>query len=124
MREWPNVADGALSAGFSSFDSDSLAAAAEGVLLRPGSRPIAGGAVDSRRVEPGNAFFALPGERTDGHRFVVEARRAGAGAIVVQRAPSDDELSAIGDVAVVRVDETLLALRRVARVWRDRFNPL
>ena len=33
-----------------------------------------GGAVDSRIVEAGNAFFALKGERTDGHVFTIEAR--------------------------------------------------
>ena len=53
-----------------------------------GARPIRGGAVDSRRVEPGNAFFALPGERTDGQRFLGEAvarGRGGAGAVVTRR---------------------------------------
>jgi len=121
MREWPNVADGAISAGFPSFDSDSLAAAAEGVLLHPGTRPISGGAVDSRLVEPGNVFFALPGERTDGHRFVVDAARAGAGAIVVEQVPTSEVLAALGDVAVVKVEDTLLALRCAAAAWRDRF---
>ena len=48
-------------------------AATGGTLVRRGDRPIRGGAVDSRLVEPGNLFVALPGERTDGHRFL--ARR-------------------------------------------------
>src|SRR5215203_4519272 len=95
MREWPDVADRAPSAETTSFDSESLAAAVGGVLLRVGTREIRGGAVDSRSVEPGNAFFALGGERTDGHHFVVDAAKAGAAALVVQRAPSTEELVAI-----------------------------
>ena len=33
---------------------------------------------DSRRVAPGCAFFALPGVKTDGNRFVAEALARGA----------------------------------------------
>jgi len=36
-------------------------------------RPISGLAMDSRRVVPGNLFFALPGLRADGAAFVDEA---------------------------------------------------
>jgi UDP-N-acetylmuramoyl-tripeptide--D-alanyl-D-alanine ligase len=126
MREWPAVADRALSAD-PSFDSESLAAAVGGAVLRGGTRQIRGGAVDSRHVEPGNAFFALPGERTDGHRFVVAAARAGAAALVVARAPSDADmatLDGLGGVAVIVVDDTLVALRAAASAWRSRFTPL
>src|SRR4051812_25752857 len=117
MRELPNVADGAISAN-PAFDSASLSAAVGGALLRPGSRPIRGGAVDSRTVLEGNAFFALAGERTNGHRFVADAVRRGAAALVVSE---EIDASALGDVCVVRVDDTLLALRRAASAWRDRF---
>lgn len=41
-------------------------------------------AYDSRRVGPGGLFFAVPGEHTDGHRFVPDAVAAGADAVVVQ----------------------------------------
>ena len=40
---------------------------------------------DSRRVRPGEAFFAFPGERVDGHAFVPDALAAGAAAIVSER---------------------------------------
>ncbi len=43
-----------------------------------------GAAIDSRRVGGGELFFALPGERTDGHRFVADALAAGAAAAVVE----------------------------------------
>lgn len=127
MREWPAVADRALSANSPYFDPESLTAAVEGRLLRAGDLPIRGGAVDSRLVERGNAFFALPGERTDGHRFVVDAARRGAAALVVTRAPVDGELAEIarlGEATVVLVDDPGVALRRAAAAWRNRFTPL
>jgi len=48
---------------------------------------FSGVAVDSRRVEPGNLFVALPGARVDGHDFVAEAARRGAAAALVARVP-------------------------------------
>jgi UDP-N-acetylmuramoyl-L-alanyl-D-glutamate--2,6-diaminopimelate ligase len=45
--------------------------------------PIAGIAVDSRQVEPGYLFAALPGVNTDGARFIADALRRGAAAILV-----------------------------------------
>ena len=46
-------------------------------------------AIDSREVTPGALFFALPGERTDGHRFVGAAFERGASAAVVEREPGE-----------------------------------
>jgi len=51
------------------------------------NRPISGLAIDSRRVVPGNVFFALPGRRTDGNRFIDEAVSRGAVAIVAAVLP-------------------------------------
>lgn len=42
-------------------------------------------AYDSRRVEKGCVFFAISGEKTDGHLFIAEAKRRGAVAIVSER---------------------------------------
>ena len=41
--------------------------------------------VDSRSVEPGSIFVALPGARTDGHLYVDEAFKQGAKLAVVER---------------------------------------
>jgi UDP-N-acetylmuramoyl-L-alanyl-D-glutamate--2,6-diaminopimelate ligase len=41
---------------------------------------------DSRAVRPGAVFFAVPGTRADGHDFAAEAVRAGAVAVVAERA--------------------------------------
>ena len=40
---------------------------------------------DSRKLRPGEVFFAFPGERVDGHSFVPRALRSGAAAVVSER---------------------------------------
>lgn len=46
---------------------------------------ITGLAYSSKKVEPGNIFFALKGQRTDGHDFLPEAVERGAAVIVSER---------------------------------------
>jgi UDP-N-acetylmuramoyl-L-alanyl-D-glutamate--2,6-diaminopimelate ligase len=46
---------------------------------------VTGLAYDSRAVQPGYAFFCVPGERADGHAFAPAAVAAGATALVVER---------------------------------------
>jgi len=59
-----------------------------------GGPPAAFGGVcvDSRGVEPGDLFVAVPGTHFDGHDFVSEAAAAGARAAVVERTVDDAEL--------------------------------
>lgn len=51
------------------------------------SRPISGLAIDSRRVVPGNVYFALPGLRTDGALYIDEAVSRGAVAVIAAVMP-------------------------------------
>jgi UDP-N-acetylmuramoyl-tripeptide--D-alanyl-D-alanine ligase len=95
-----------------------------GRVIRHSARPIRGGAVDSRLVRPGELFAALPGERTDGHRFLAQAAAAGAAALLVSRPPSPEQLEAVGDVTIVIVPDVLVGLGAVATGWRSRFDPL
>ena len=108
--------------------ADDLVAATGGRLLRRSDRPIRGGAVDSRRVMPGNLFVALSGERTDGHRFLGAAAEAGAAAVLVTQDPRTASdlagLESLGDTTVVLVGDALRALHAVAAAWRTRFSPL
>jgi UDP-N-acetylmuramoyl-L-alanyl-D-glutamate--2,6-diaminopimelate ligase len=56
------------------------------VLEAPPTDPeVTGLCYDSRRLKPGDCFVAIPGTRTDGHRYVETALRDGAVAAVVQR---------------------------------------
>ena len=125
MREWRlTVTDATRSRvpppGALGFDPPGLAAATGGRLLRRGPRAIRGGAVDSRRVEPGMAFFALPGEHTDGHAFLEEAAARGAAALVVTRPPHEARLERLGEVTVLVVRDALAALPDRHRRLPDR----
>ena len=51
---------------------------------------VAGLAVDSRAVKPGDVFFALAGVKTDGARFIDSAIASGAVAVVADRRPQND----------------------------------
>jgi len=67
---------------------------------------------DARRAEAGNLFCALPGERSDGHDFLHQARENGAEAALVSR-PVDDALPQ------VVVDNVREAMGRIAAAWRE-----
>ncbi len=98
---------------------DDLLAATGGRLLRSTTvTSFSTAAVDSRHVIPGACFVALPGERTDGHRFVAEAARNGAAVAIVERSV---DLPPELDVALVQVAEPLVALQELAAWWRARF---
>jgi UDP-N-acetylmuramoyl-tripeptide--D-alanyl-D-alanine ligase len=98
---------------------DELLSVIGGRLRNPTSiGSFAYASVDSRRVIPGSLFVALPGERTDGHRFLDQAVAAGAAAILVDR---DVEVAGGADeVAIVQVADTLVALQELAAWWRRR----
>ncbi len=66
--------------------------------------------VDSRTVEPGGLFAALPGEPTDGHAFAADAVKAGAVAVLAAR-PVGVPAVVVGDVldALASLARTVLA---------------
>ena len=64
-------------------------------------------------------FFALPGERFDGHAFLREAAGKGAAAAVVARGQSPASLS---NCALIAVDDTRQALGRLAARYRRDFS--
>jgi UDP-N-acetylmuramoyl-tripeptide--D-alanyl-D-alanine ligase len=72
-----------------------------------GDGTVTGVCTDSRKVQRGDLFVALKGERFDGHEFVTEAVAKGAVAVMVQRPIASaipqvlvaDTLRALGDLA-------------------------
>lgn len=70
--------------------------------------------IDSRKIRPGDIFWALRGETHDGHDFTSNAFRAGALACVI----SKEHAGTVESPAIV-VDDTLAALSRLA-AWHRR----
>ncbi|MDQ4045047.1 MAG: UDP-N-acetylmuramoyl-tripeptide--D-alanyl-D-alanine ligase [Chloroflexota bacterium] len=74
---------------------------------------------DSRTVATDDLFWAIQGERLDGHQFVGGAARTGAAAAVVSR----EELGGIPDsFPRIIVDDTILALQRFAAWKRNQMH--
>ena len=71
---------------------------------------------DTRTLQPGDLFVALTGPTTDGHQFIPQALRAGAGGLVVSQ-----QVVASLDTPVLRVPDTEVAYGLLARFWRDHF---
>jgi len=73
---------------------------------------------DSRQARAGDLFFALAGDRFDGHDFLPEVARKGAAAVVVAR----DKVPANLPCAVIAVDDPRRALGRLAAAYRADFD--
>ncbi|MFZ0814480.1 MAG: UDP-N-acetylmuramoyl-tripeptide--D-alanyl-D-alanine ligase [Candidatus Sulfotelmatobacter sp.] len=74
-----------------------------------------GYSIDSRTVKPGELFFAVKGERLDGHDFVEQALERGVAAVVVRR----DQVGRYGvKDRLLAVEDTLVALQTLATAVR------
>jgi UDP-N-acetylmuramoyl-L-alanyl-D-glutamate--2,6-diaminopimelate ligase len=71
---------------------------------------------DSRRVEPGWVFFAIPGVKADGSAFIGEAVAKGAAAVVAERQPPGPSAC----TAFILVDDVRRALALAASVFYPR----
>src|SRR5580698_3350129 len=95
-----------------------LARVAEFVSAEGGFDPehlVKGYSIDSRTVRAGQLFFAVKGERLDGHDFVEQALRNGAIAAVVRK----DQLSRYPrETRLLAVEDTLAALQTLATAVR------
>ncbi|MEM7464190.1 MAG: UDP-N-acetylmuramoylalanyl-D-glutamyl-2,6-diaminopimelate--D-alanyl-D-alanine ligase [Pseudomonadota bacterium] len=99
--------------------------AVDDMIAAIGARPIGnmpegvdGISIDTRTLQPGDAFFAIKGDRFDGHDFMTFAMKAGATLAVV----SEDKLVALGSVHIplLVVRDVMEAMRMLARAARKR----
>ena len=97
---------------------DAFIAAIRGRPLGVRPEAIAGISIDSRTLLAGDAFFAIKGDRFDGHDFVAEALAAGAGVAVVAK----QRLAGFGKIegSLVVVEDVLGALADLGRAARAR----
>lgn len=92
--------------------------AADAHTLKDAEITPAGYSIDSRTIQPGELFFAVKGERLDGHDYVAAALERGALAAVVSKARK----SSLGPPdKLLAVDDTLHGLQTLAaavrRLW-------
>jgi UDP-N-acetylmuramoyl-tripeptide--D-alanyl-D-alanine ligase len=81
------------------------------------AQDMIGISIDSRSIGPGEAFFAIKGDRVDGHDYVQDALGRGAAVVVV----AEDRFAAMPENAPLAiVPDVLEALRALARAARTR----
>jgi UDP-N-acetylmuramoyl-tripeptide--D-alanyl-D-alanine ligase len=82
-----------------------------------------GVSIDSRTIQKGNLFVAIPGERFDGHQFVSDAAKKGAGVVIVSKAKMDQvKPEEFKTTSMVVVEDTKKALREIASWHRRKFD--
>ena len=97
-----------------------LITATGGRLLRGSSEAMVRNvSIDSRDVKKGDFFFAIKGERFDGHDFVKEVYGNGAVGALVEERRASGVLAGVGEeFIVIAVPDTLKALGDAAGFWR------
>ncbi|MBQ9886230.1 MAG: UDP-N-acetylmuramoyl-tripeptide--D-alanyl-D-alanine ligase [Lachnospiraceae bacterium] len=72
---------------------------------------------DSRVMKGSDIFVPLIGARVDGHRFIDKAIENGAAAVF-----TSEDIAPFGDVAWIKVDDTLKALQMLGVYCKSRFD--
>jgi UDP-N-acetylmuramoyl-tripeptide--D-alanyl-D-alanine ligase len=88
-----------------------------GTVVQNGDVVCSSVVIDSREAKDDSVFFAIRGERLDGHQFLPQALQKARGAVV---SSSANEIPA--GKGVIRVDDTTRALQRMASAIRDRYD--
>jgi len=76
--------------------------------------------IDSRKISRGSMFIALPGENTDGHRFVFKAIQEGAALCVISNEWAKE--NRITDQPLWIVESPEKALQQLSKKWREQFD--
>lgn len=93
-----------------SFVADSVS----GQIIQGDSNKIINGvSIDSRTIHEGEVFFAIIGEKFDGHDFIYDAVQKGASVVILERG-----LVLNGDITVIKVNDTTKALQNLAAAYR------
>jgi UDP-N-acetylmuramoyl-tripeptide--D-alanyl-D-alanine ligase len=101
-----------------SFDCAELVRAVKGKLLWGKAEQVFSGVTtDSRKVEKGNLFIPLVGERFDGHDYIEQCFSSGAAACLTEK-----PISHKYNVAAVLVNDTARALRDLAAWHRKKHD--
>ncbi|MFT9493494.1 UDP-N-acetylmuramoyl-tripeptide--D-alanyl-D-alanine ligase [Anaerosolibacter sp.] len=82
---------------------------------------IQGIAIDSRKVKKGELFIPLIGEHFDGHSFIGDVLRHGAGGVLCARSKYES-VEMDENQCVVLVDDTLKAMQSLAKYYLSKFE--
>ena len=72
---------------------------------------------DSRKAKRGDLFFAIKGDRFDGHQFIPQVIQSGVQVVIVEK-----KITCPCDVTVIQVKSSVRAMGLLARFYRDQFS--
>ncbi len=100
------------------WESDALVSATQGRPVGQLPEGVSGISIDTRTLQPGDAYFAIKGDVHDGHDFVSAAMKSGAALAVV----AEEKLVALGGLKIplVVVRDVLEAMRQLGMAARAR----
>ncbi|HZL13378.1 MAG TPA: Mur ligase domain-containing protein, partial [Verrucomicrobiae bacterium] len=79
--------------------------------------------IDSRQAKAGDLFFAIRGEKFDGHDFLDEVAEKNVAAIVAQASRlREPKFTGKMPVPLIAVDDTRIALGKLAAAYRKDFD--
>ncbi len=79
------------------------------------NQPLNGFCIDSRKIQKGDIYLPLKGNRSDGHDFIDEAKSKGAALIFSERILETD-------LPEIHVSSTKKLLLELASAWRNKFD--
>jgi len=94
-----------------------LAEMTNGEVVQNPDLTVSSVVIDSREVKPDSVFFAIKGDRLDGHQFLPQALQTARGAVVARVPESPPR-----DKGIVRVADTTAALQELAHSIRQRYK--
>ena len=77
---------------------------------------------DSRQVKAGDLFFAIRGEKFDGHDFINEVVAKNVAAVVVEKSKAQSPKSKVLNCTTLIVDDARIALGKLAAAYRTQFD--
>lgn len=90
------------------------------VILKNQAMHVSGVSTDSRSVSSDDVFFALAGEKFDGHDYIDKVIEKGCRVIVISR---EDAVTDGSNSTFILVDDTLTAYQDLARYYKQLISP-
>lgn len=95
-------------------------------IISPGSSTEYSFSIDTRSLQAGQVFIAIPGQRVDGHAYLQKAIDLGAAGLLIEK-NKKDLLALISPVVqkklfIGMVSNTVESLLHLAHIWRSQFT--
>jgi len=91
------------------------------VIYNPDSyKPVSSVSIDTRTIKKNSLFVAIKGEKFNGHKFVNDAVKKGANAVLISQSQlkNFDKINSV----IITVPNTIIAYGELANLWRKKLT--